>query len=91
MAYLWLFKISGEFNVDVVVNNKDNSGTCNATKYALNYDLESDLANCATDSEFWELENVVEALIIFGKILKFKILNPKLMSFKSDLKNRKRC
>lgn len=56
-----LFKISGEFNDSAIVNNIDNSGNCNATKYALNDDSESDLTNCATDSEFRELENVVEA------------------------------
>lgn len=34
------------------MNSSDKSGDGNATKYVVNYDNESDLANYATDSEF---------------------------------------
>lgn len=45
-------EILGEFKDDAIVNNSDNSGNGNTTKYTVNYNNESDLANYATDSEF---------------------------------------
>lgn len=66
--------ILGEFNNDAIVNNSDNSGNGNATKYTINYDNESDLANYATDIEFWELEYVERPKLSLEKFLNFKIL-----------------